>query len=559
MASSARQLVVFCDGTNNNLTGGRNDTNTVKLCELLAGSADGAQLVFYDPGVGNPAELPGSTLVDGWHRWSERLAGLAFGRGVYENIAESYLFLMRNYRSGDEIYIFGFSRGAFTARSVAGLVNQFGILQPHMESMVITLVHVYFSDRSLDPAAARGIAAQTARLFVAPDARNVELQFVGAWDTVASVGMWPFSARFTALPTVGGKRFRHVRQALALDEHRAQFKPRAYADANGDYLTVNGNPASLEQRWFNGAHCDIGGGYRPERSGISNRAFAWLVSEAVSCGLRLEAGGQPLATEHAVLAALAPAAPLARPVVHSELHTTCLWALTGMALRDSTRVVMDNGQVVMVPPVEHPSVAANALRYPQDTTWAQGRSSRWFWLCLCLVPLLCLVLGQTLSHGASSQAWWRDLLGWPGQAGHWLMQDLHFARWQLLWWRDPGISAGLAQFASPRWAVVADLALIAACTYVLAWLSVAGFARQAGVRRAGDPATAWLNCLGWALPLAVFSDIAEDIATWTVVTLVDNQLILLATLAGVVMAVAALLKFVGLAGVLVLCCLPARR
>ena len=217
MASSARQLVVFCDGTNNNLTGGRNDTNTVKLCELLAGSADGAQLVFYDPGVGNPAELPGSTLVDGWHRWSERLAGLAFGRGVYENIAESYLFLMRNYRSGDEIYIFGFSRGAFTARSVAGLVNQFGILQPHMESMVITLVHVYFSDRSLDPAAARGIAAQTARLFVAPDARNVELQFVGVWDTVASVGMWPFSARFTALPTVGGKRFRHVRQALALD------------------------------------------------------------------------------------------------------------------------------------------------------------------------------------------------------------------------------------------------------------------------------------------------------------------------------------------------------
>lgn len=151
------------------------------------------------PGVGNPAELPGATLVDGWRRWSERLAGL---------------------------------------------VNQFGILQPHMESMVITLVHVDFSDRSLDPAAASGIAAQTARLFVAPDARNVELQFVGVWDTVASVGMWPFSARFTALPTVGGKRFRHVRQALALDEHRAQFKPRAYADANSDYLSAT-SPKTL--------------------------------------------------------------------------------------------------------------------------------------------------------------------------------------------------------------------------------------------------------------------------------------------------------------------------
>ena len=191
-----RQLILCCDGTNNNLTGGHNDTNVVKLCRLLAARDDDAQTVFYDPGVGNPGELPGATQWDKLRRSVQRYAGLAFGRGVYENMSECYHFLMTHYRPGDQICVFGFSRGAFTARSVAGLVNQFGILKPHMESMVITLIHVYFSDRSLDPAAAKGITAQTARLFVAPDARNVELQFVGVWDTVASVGMWPFSAQF---------------------------------------------------------------------------------------------------------------------------------------------------------------------------------------------------------------------------------------------------------------------------------------------------------------------------------------------------------------------------
>lgn len=193
MNHANRPLVVLCDGTNNNLTGGHKDTNVVKLCELMAAAPDGAQQVFYDPGVGNPGELPGATLVDGWNRFSERVASLAFGRGVYENIAESYLYLMRHYQSGDAIFIFGFSRGAFTARSLAGLVNQFGILQPHMESMVPTLIHIYFSDRALAPEAAKAITGQASRLFVTQASRNVEIQFVGVWDTVASVGMWPFN------------------------------------------------------------------------------------------------------------------------------------------------------------------------------------------------------------------------------------------------------------------------------------------------------------------------------------------------------------------------------
>jgi hypothetical protein len=529
------------------------------LCELLAAAQDGEQLVFYDPGVGNPAELPGATVVDAWNRLSERLAGLAFGRGVYENIAETYRFLMQHYRSGDALYLFGFSRGAFTARSVAGLVNQFGILPAHLESMVPTLIHVYFSDRRLAPEASRAITEQTARLFVPAASRNVEIQFIGVWDTVASVGMWPFSARFTALPTVDRKRFCNVRQALALDEHRAQFRPRPYANANGHYTTLNGHAATLEQRWFNGAHGDIGGGYAPDQCGIADRAFAWLVSEAAGCGMRLVKDGVPLRTEQSVHAALVLAEPPPRPRVHSELHATCLWALTGMAVRDTTLVRMDGGPPVILPPVEHASVAGNGLRFPRDTVWGQRRSSRRFWVSLCLAVVLSFVLGQTLTLPNGSTGLWRELQSWPANAWAWQMQNLRFAQWQLLWWRDAELATGRALFGAPRWAVVWDLLLIAAYAYALAWLAVAGFARRAGMRRAGQPVSAWLNRLGWALPLAVFTDIAENIATWSVVTLLDRQLPLLATLAALVMSTAALLKFAGLAGVLVLCCLPGRR
>jgi len=193
-----RQLVLLCDGTNNNLTGRRNDTNLVKLAELLAASPDAQRLLCYDPGVGNPGELPGATTWDQLQRRLERIGGLAFGRGVFENMAESYLFLMRHYRPGDRIYIFGFSRGAFTARSVAGLINLFGILPAQCEALVPTLLHVYFSSRD-DDASWRAIAEQVLRVFGTPVLRP-NVHFIGVWDTVASVGMPPFGARFTALP-----------------------------------------------------------------------------------------------------------------------------------------------------------------------------------------------------------------------------------------------------------------------------------------------------------------------------------------------------------------------
>ena len=167
--------------------------------------------------MGNPGELPGATLWDTAQRWGERVAGLAFGRGAYENMAECYEFLMAHHRPGDQILIFGFSRGGLhRAQRGRPVVNQFGLLAPHMASMLPTLLHIYFSDRGGANDRWKAITQQTTRLFAAADTRSVDIHFVGVWDTVATLGMWPFDAKFTAAPTVAGKSFVHVRQALAL-------------------------------------------------------------------------------------------------------------------------------------------------------------------------------------------------------------------------------------------------------------------------------------------------------------------------------------------------------
>jgi uncharacterized protein (DUF2235 family) len=290
--TASRQLIVLCDGTNNNLTGGRADTNVLKLMGLLP--RDDRQLVFYDPGVGNASALPGATLADRARRRFDRLWGLAFGRGAYENIAEAYTFLMRHYEPGDQIFVFGFSRGAFTARAVAGLVNQFGVLSKPLENLVPTLIHVYFSDP-------KGNASQQEELAkVSADIRSLctpgigeraSVWFVGVWDTVSSIGVPPFSREIQKPSTVSGKNMVHVRQALALDEHRRPFRPRLYAENN--FSEPNQFGQTFKQEWFSGSHCDVGGGYPVAHDVLSGQALSWLVQEARDKELRAETPAAP--------------------------------------------------------------------------------------------------------------------------------------------------------------------------------------------------------------------------------------------------------------------------
>ncbi len=564
---SPRQLVICCDGTNNNLTGGQKDTNVVKLVQLLTQvTPDASRIVFYDPGVGNAGELPGVTFIDSIKQFSERLASLAFGRGIFENMAQCYLFLMQNYQAGDQIFIFGFSRGAFSARSFAGLINQFGILAPQMESMLPTLLHLYFADRNKHGDQMQSITQQTTQLFAAPQARYVEIQFVGVWDTVASVGLWPFKLKITAKPSIQNKRFVNVRHAIALDEHRAQFLPRLYTDNNSSdsihYKTAKGTPATLQQLWFRGAHGDVGGGFNVGETAISDQALCWMVSEAVQCGLQLTDATGPLDTEAAVSRALTRTqqaahagkpVPAPRSVIHSQLREKSMWALTGMQVRSTTAVVLDDGQTFAMQPVEHPSVAVPQA-FPAHTAWAKPHDRAAFWLSVLLSAVFLFLLGHFLTN--PSNADYASVFSLPAFVTY-LWQDASFACWQLLWWwRDSALETGIFHYAAPRTALLFDCAFIVTYGYVLSWLAVRAFAQLARLRRAGDTAQSLhsrvLNALGWALPLAVFSDAGENLATWLVIECINANWSWTSHVLAVFMSVLAAAKFVGLLGVLLL-------
>ncbi len=560
LSQRVRQLVLCCDGTNNNLTGYKKDTNVVKLCKLFAELPAAHRVLFYDPGVGNPGELPGATYWDKLVRKSRRFAGLAFGKGVYENIAQGYAFLMKTYVPGDQIFLFGFSRGAFTARSISGLINQFGILRPEMESMIPTLLYTYFADRT--DGEYKAIAQQTTGLFVEPSSRYVEIQFVGVWDTVASVGMPPFGAKFAAIPTVNKKRFVHVRHALALDEHRAQFRPRPYVENNSRaYATERGTTTTLDQRWFRGAHCNVGGGYAAGATQISDAALAWLVSEAVNDGgLRLWAAGGLLATEADVLTALlglgSAYSASTSLLVGSELFETPLWAITGLSVRGTEHINIDNGDTFRLVPVEHSSVSNSQPAFPEASIWEKPRPKAAIVATTFFAFLLLASQGQMLIHEAYRNALVADAALALSHLPAYLTESKNFALWQLLWIKDGSLQAGLDKFALPRTAIMIDFLMIGAYGYVLSWLCAKAFAFAAGYRRACDPVPVFLSRLGWALPLTVFADVAENVMTLIAISLAKSTAPDFAPAFGFFMSVCSFGKFIGFLGVIALCVFP---
>jgi len=572
-----RQLIVCCDGTNNNLTGWLIDTNVTKLCALL--DPDGQdQRLYYDPGVGNPGQLPGATWVDTLRREVERLSGLAFGQGVYENIAEGYAFLMENYREGDQIFLFGFSRGAFTARSIGGLVTQFGLLRPEARALIPTLLHTYFADRPKDAAKRahyHAITDQVSGLFCSGQSRQAWVWFVGVWDTVASVG-FPLIGQqaITAKPSLIGKRIRHVRQALALDEHRRAFEPRCYiVDPTYDYAAQG---QSIAQVWFPGSHADVGGGYAPDESGLSNAALAWMLQEAVGCGLRLKAGLQTPAgglDDAALCSRLADCRPpspaqtqptdegQARRIVHAETYDTPWWALGGLKLRDATRNPDWDQPDRPVTPVEPPGGDRAALRFPAQSAWARRRPLRG--LVLAVTALLTCALLAGLALGSPTWPAARD----PAALWHWaqaavcaaLNANAELTRWQLGWLGalDPAAAAPGPQ-AQVGWALLVDLPLIVAYAYLLARGTSRAFAQVARLRRATSPDRLLLNLLGGAAGLAVVADLVENGATWLTWSQITWDACGVASAAapayvfGLAMTIACVAKWLGLLGGLAL-------
>jgi hypothetical protein len=255
-----RRLIACCDGTWNMPDRHGHTTNVVRLVRSIRSCAQAgiSQIVFYHPGVGT------GNFLDKW-------IGGGTGIGLSENVRSAYAWFVDNYEDGDEIFLFGFSRGAYTARSVAGLIAHVGILRKHhMENF--EAVWDYY--RLPEPIRER---QETTFLGNFPDRvtrDQVNIKCIGVWDTVGSLGI-PRSRfcqrEYQFHDTNLGPGVEYAFQALAIDEQRAPFQPAIWKS--------NPNPRvrqTVEQVWFPGVHSNIGGGY-PEHV-LSDAALFWMAS-----------------------------------------------------------------------------------------------------------------------------------------------------------------------------------------------------------------------------------------------------------------------------------------
>ena len=264
----AKSVVVCLDGTGNQLRATGN-TNVVRMFEVLDLSDPSRQVAYYDPGVGTFHHPGAWTPVA---RRVSRLLGLAFGSGLQANLSEAYLFLMRTWEPGDRIYVFGFSRGAYTARALCGLLHKVGLLRPGSENLVPYAVAAY-SRRRVDFDQLDRFAA----LFsYRPDgAVSVPVAFLGLWDSVKAAGYlrWELKLPYTRqLPNVV-----EVRHAVSIDEKRRPYR---------QYL-LDGQRPRGEEVWFAGVHSDVGGTFEDD-SRLSTIALCWVANAARGAGLLVD-------------------------------------------------------------------------------------------------------------------------------------------------------------------------------------------------------------------------------------------------------------------------------
>lgn len=269
-----KRLVVCCDGTWNTADQVSNGqpcpTNVVKLAYRVAKrDGDTLQIVFYDQGVGT-----GNAI--------DRLSGGAFGDGLDDNIFDAFRFLVANYEPGDEIFLFGFSRGAFTARSICGMIRKCGVVKRTSIDQYGPAMRLY-RDSKTHPDNPLAVRFRTDHSCCGAD--PVKIRFIGVWDTVGSLGIplrglrWLTRRKHVFHDTELSGIVQTARHALAIDEHRAPFEPTLWLE--------KAKPnQSVEQVWFPGVHSDVGGGY-PETQ-LSDIPLRWMLDEARAAGLALD-------------------------------------------------------------------------------------------------------------------------------------------------------------------------------------------------------------------------------------------------------------------------------
>jgi uncharacterized protein (DUF2235 family) len=264
-----KKIVICCDGTNNEY--GTTNTNVVRLFTALV--QDRQQVAYYHPGLGTMG-APGA-----WTRlsqWFSRLLGQAIGRGLADDISAAYVFLMREYEQGDKVFLFGFSRGAYTVRALAGMLHMFGLIRSGNEPLVPYAIRML---TKLDQH-----SFEVAANFKATFSRPYDgTWFVGVWDTVNSVG-WVRTPLKIPYAT-NNPDIQIGRHAVSIDERRAFFRQNLWKPA---VLPKPSGPKDVKQVWFAGVHSDVGGGYPPDENGLSTITLRWMLQESKNAGLLVD-------------------------------------------------------------------------------------------------------------------------------------------------------------------------------------------------------------------------------------------------------------------------------
>jgi uncharacterized protein (DUF2235 family) len=280
----ARNIVICCDGTDNQF--GVENSNVVRLVQSLERDPT-QQFLYYDAGIGtfpDPQAWNFLTLV------KQKVANLAdrmMAWRLEKNVEEAYAYLMDFWEPEDKVFLFGFSRGAYTVRVLAGMLHVMGLLPRGNYNMLPYVTQLYRSVRGKTPGQSskgvnywklcsdfRGTFARET-----PDRnRRFSVHFLGVWDTVATVG-WLWNPA-TYPHTRSNPGIRIVRHAVSIDERRAFFRQNLFKPKKGQ---------DVQELWFPGDHSDIGGGHPENEGGLWRVSFLWMLEQAAAAGLQTNA------------------------------------------------------------------------------------------------------------------------------------------------------------------------------------------------------------------------------------------------------------------------------
>jgi len=277
----SKNIVLCFDGTANEFAQDR--TNVIKLYSTLIQDSP-SQVTYYHPGIGTMEPFGSLSPLT---RKFTRILGMAVGYGLENDLRDAYVFLMQSYEPGDSIYLFGFSRGAFTMRAVASMLSIYGMIRKGNEPLVPYAIRMLMGIQAAngDPVKVRQYFDLAYEFNRTMSCTKPRIRFVGVWDTVGSVG-WvenPLHVPYEA----DNPQIEIGRHAISIDERRAFFRSHLWI-ASKNPAREHG-PKDTLQVWFPGVHCDVGGGYPEAESGLSKYPLKWMLDEAKAAGLQTSA------------------------------------------------------------------------------------------------------------------------------------------------------------------------------------------------------------------------------------------------------------------------------